>query len=77
MPGVDVLLFTAAGVTFTWCWFAGPAVSTGKSCGGTGLVGLDPAVCASGDPVDTGEANWSWTGCGVPGGGVLRELWSL
>jgi len=27
--------------------------------------------------VDIGEANWSWTGCGVPCGGVARELWSL
>ncbi len=47
------------------------------------MVALDPAVCALGDPVGTGESlllwdvNRSWTGCWVPGGGVLRELWSL
>ena len=73
--GVAVVIFAAAGVTFTW--FAGIAAPAGKPGGETSLVALDPAVCALGDPADTGEANWSWTGCGVPGGGVLRELWSL
>ena len=73
--GVAVVIFAAAGVTFTW--FAGLAAPAGKSGGENGLVALDPAVCALGDPADTGEANRSWTGCWVPGGGVLRELWSL
>ena len=54
--GVAVLIFAAAGVTFTCCWFAGPAASAGKSGGETGLVALDPAACALGDPVGTGEA---------------------
>ena len=41
----------------TWVPDLQCAVSSGKSCGGTGLDGRDPAVCATGDPVSTGEAN--------------------